>query len=136
MDDQLNQFKHAMKRTVLQELNFTEEHKKSIRQRMKQIQTTSEADILLAVFQLLKQKRTGFELSRLMRARGIERFENEEGLLYMSLHKFEQKGYLNIYWENDDVKLYELNDKGLKLLKKLEHKSDATSYFQKEIFER
>ncbi|WP_226669779.1 PadR family transcriptional regulator [Metabacillus litoralis] len=136
MEDQLKQFQQAMKKTVLQELNFTEEHKKSIRQKIKQSQTTTEEDVLLSLFQLLKQKRSGFELSRLMRARGIERFENEEGLLYMSLHKFEQKGYLNTYWEEHDVKLYELNNNGLKLLKKLENKSNVTVYFLKEIFER
>lgn len=135
MDDRLNNFKHAMKRTVLQEVTFTEKHKSEIRKKIKQITTTSEEDIVLAIFQLLKQKRTGFELSRLIRARGIEKFESEEGLLYMFLHKFEHKGYLNSYWEAPDMKFYQISSKGLKCLKTLENESAGKAYLLKEIVE-
>lgn len=136
MEDRLKNFKNAMKRTVLKDLNFTEEHKKSIRNQIKQLPATSEEDILLAVFQLLKQKRTGFELSRLIRARGIKKFENEEGFLYMSLHKFEHKGYLNTYWDEPDIKYYQLSSKGIKLLNTIENTSYGKAYFLKEILER
>lgn len=136
MEDRLKNFKNAMKRTVLQDLNFTEEHKRDIRLKIKQIPETSEEDIVLAIFQLLKQKRTGFELSRLIRARGIEKFENEEGFLYMTLHKFEHKGYLNSYWEDPDVKYYQVSSKGLKLLKTLENERYDKAYLLKEILER
>lgn len=135
MEDRLKNFKNAMKRTVLHDLNFTQEHKESIRRKIKQLPETSEEDILLAFFQLLKQKLTGFELSRLIRARGIEKFENDEGFLYTSLHKLEHKGYLNTYWNEPDVKYYQLSTKGLKLLKTLENKSNGQAYFLKEILE-
>lgn len=135
MDNRLKNFKNTMKRTVLEDLSFTEEHKTSIRKQIKSLNKNSEEDIFLALMQLLEQKRTGFELSRLIRARGIERFENDEGNLYMSLHKFEQKGYLNSVWDDPDVKYYQLNNKGLKLLKTLENKSSA-NYTLKEILER
>ncbi len=136
MEDRLKNIKNTMKRTVLQDLNFTEKHKSSIRRQIDQLSSTSEEDILLAIFQLLKEKRTGFELSRLLRARGIEKFENEEGFLYMSLHKFEHKGYLHTYWEEPDVKYYQLSTKGLKLLKNLQNEGNSKAYFLKEILER
>jgi Transcriptional regulator PadR-like family len=136
MEDRLKNFKNAMKRTVLHDLNFTEEHKSDIRLKIKQLPETTEEDIILAIFQLLKQKRTGFELSRLIRARGIETFENEEGFLYTSLHKFEHKGYLNSNWEAPDTKYYQISSKGLKLLKTLESESDGKAYLLKEILER
>jgi DNA-binding PadR family transcriptional regulator len=136
MEDRLKNFKNAMKRTVLHDLNFTEEHKSDIRLKIKQLPETTEEDIILAIFQLLKQKRTGFELSRLIRARGIETFENEEGSLYTSLHKFEHKGYLNSNWEAPDIKYYQISSKGLKLLKTLENETDGKAYLLKEILER
>ena len=136
MEERLKQLKNAMRSTVLKDLNFTEEQKKTIRQQIRQLPEATEDELLLAVFQLLKQKRSGFELSRLIRARGIGKFENDEGFLYMFLHKFEHKGYLNTYWEEPDVKYYQLNNKGMQLLKKLEIKSDGKGYFLKEILER
>lgn len=135
MEDRLKNLKNAMKRTVLQDLHFTEKHKNSIKRQINQLSSISEEEVLLAIFQLLKEKRTGFELSRLLRSRGIEKFENEEGFVYMSLHKFEHKGYLLTYWE-EEVKYYQLNTKGLKLLKTLENKSDRKSYLLNEILER
>jgi hypothetical protein len=136
MEDRLKNLKNAMKRTILQDLSFTEKHKSSIRRQINQLSFTSEEDVVLAIFQLLKEKRTGFELSRLLRARGIEKFENEEGFLYMSLHKFEHKGYLNTYWEEPDVKYYQLSNKGLKLLITFENKNYGKAYLLKEILER
>ncbi|WP_066050705.1 PadR family transcriptional regulator [Robertmurraya korlensis] len=136
MEERLKNLKNAMKRAVLQDLNFTEKHKSSIRRQMNQLSVTSEEDVLLAIFQLLKEKRTGFELSRLLRARGIEKFENEEGFLYMSLHKFEHNGYLQTYWEEPDVKYYQLSNRGLRLLQNLQNEGNSKAYFLKEILER
>lgn len=136
MEERLKNLKNAMKRTVLQDLNFTEEHRREIRRKINHLPETSEEDIILAIFQLLKQKRTGFELSRLIRARGIETFDNEEGFLYTSLHKFEHKGYLNSNWEAPDIKYYQISSKGLKLLKTLENEGDGKVYLLKEILER
>ncbi|KON86319.1 hypothetical protein AF332_05445 [Sporosarcina globispora] len=135
MEDRLKNFKKAMKRTVLQDLTFTEKHKSSIRRQIS-YPSISEEGVLVAIFQLLKEKRTGFELNRLLRARGIEKFENEEGFLYMSLHRLEHKGYLHTHWIEPDVKYYQLNAKGLKMLKNLENKGNNEAYFLNEILER
>jgi len=136
MEDRLKNLKNSIKKTVLQDLIFTEEHKKSIRHRIQQLPETSEEQILLAVFQLLKQRRTGFELSRLIRARGIKKYENEEGFLYMTLHKFEHRGYLDTFWEEPDVKYYQLSKKGLTILTKLEKNTYGKATILKEILER
>jgi hypothetical protein len=136
MEDRLKNFKNALKRTVLYDLNFTEEHKRDIRLKIKQLPETSDEDIIIAIFQLLKHKRTGYELSKLIRARGIEKFEFEEGSLYTSLHNFEHRGYLNSNWEAPDIKYYQISSKGLKLLKTLENVSDGKAYLLKEILER
>jgi len=136
MEERLKNIKNAMKRTVLQDLAFTEEHKRGIRQKINQLSSPSEGELLLATFQVLKEKRTGFELSKLLRARGIKKFENDEGFLYMSLHKFEHKGYLHTYWEEPDVKYYQLSTKGLKMLKNLQNEGNSKAYFLKEIMER
>lgn len=135
MEDRLRNLKKAMKRTVLQDFSFTENHKSSIRRQINQ-PSISEEGVLISIFQLLKEKRTGFELSRLLRARGIEKFENEEGFLYMSLHRLEHKGYLHTHWAEPDIKYYHLSAKGLKLLKVLENEGNSKAYFLKEILER
>ncbi|MFP9126347.1 PadR family transcriptional regulator [Niallia sp. BSM11] len=134
MDNRLKNLRNAMKKTVLRDIQFTEQHKGSIRRKVNQLSTNSEEEVILAIFQLLKEKRTGFALSRLLRARGMGKFETEEGYLYMFLHKFEHKGYLRTYWNEPDVKYYQLNTKGLKLLKNLE-KESSKAYCLKEILE-
>ncbi|WP_433747646.1 PadR family transcriptional regulator [Falsibacillus pallidus] len=137
MEERLRKLKKAMQRTVYDDLTFTEEHKKKIRNQIRmQKPEASEEEIRLSIFQLLVQKRTGFELSRLIRARGIGNFEENEGFLYMSLHQFEQKNYLNTTWEEPDIKYYQLNHKGMKVLKALEKKSEGRARILKEMVER
>jgi Transcriptional regulator PadR-like family len=135
MEDRLRNLKKAMKRTVLQDFSFTENHKSSIRRQINQ-PSISEEGVLVSIFQLLKVKQTGFELNRLLRARGIEKFESEEGFLYMSLHRLEHKGYLHTQWVEPDIKYYQLNAKGLKMLKNLENEGNNEAYFLNEILER
>lgn len=122
MDEQLKNIKRAMKNNLFNDLTFTDEHKNNVRQQIKKLQPATDDEVLLAILQLLVKEKTGFELSRLIRARGIERFEKEEGLLYMFLHRFEQKGYLESYWAEADIKYYQLTKKGRKLLAKAENK--------------
>ncbi|WP_251550786.1 PadR family transcriptional regulator [Neobacillus muris] len=118
MDKRLKNLKNALKNTVLNDLDFTEGMKNNIRNQIMGREKSSDDAILFAVLQLLVQQKTGFELSRLIRARGIERFEQEEGFLYMLLHRLEQKGYIQSSWADEEVKYYQLNSKGRKLLGK------------------
>ncbi|WP_462413578.1 PadR family transcriptional regulator [Neobacillus sp. Marseille-QA0830] len=122
MDERLKNLKRALKNNVLHELDFTEDHKNNVRNQIKRLNQSSDESVLLAVLQLLVQQKTGFELSRLIRARGIERFEQEEGFLYMLLHRLEQKGYIQSSWAEGEIKFYQLNSKGKRLLGKVEGK--------------
>jgi len=131
VEDRLKGLKKAMKHTVFKDLQFQDEHKFLI---MKKIQQERETDemVLLALLQLLTSRRTGFELTELLRARHIQKFDEKEGFLYTLLHRLEQKQYITGEWE--EVKYYLLNDKGRKLLQKAE-KQENRHYTLKALLE-
>ncbi len=123
-----------MNREVFAQLTFTEKHKKSIREKIKQ-ETHSEEEILLAMMQLLVQEKTGYELVSLLQSRGILNFKENEGSLYIILHRLELKGVLTSNWQEDGAKFYQLNQKGRKLLKKVEEQPLSNHISLKEILE-
>ncbi|WP_456275158.1 PadR family transcriptional regulator [Bacillus sp. AK128] len=133
MEERLKNFKRAMKENVLEDLTFSEDQKKSIRQQIKNMNESSEENMLLSILQLLMQERTGFELYRLLRARGLKQYEDKEGLLYSSLHQLEQKGYLHSNWKDYEQKSYQLTNKGKKILKTIENKDRSKLYNLKEL---
>jgi DNA-binding PadR family transcriptional regulator len=115
-------------------LNFSEQHQKAIRKKITQ-QEESDGDILLAVMQLLVQEKTGHELTGLLRGRGIQKFENNEGFLYTLLHRLEQSGCIHTKWDDSGAKYYWLQDKGRKLLSKAEQKRTKQRLVFKELLE-
>ena len=119
MDDRLKGLKKSMNNTTFSQLNFTEQLRKGVRDRISK-SNESEEDILLAVMQLLVQEKTGYELVNFLRGRGIRKFEDNEGSLYALLHKLEQDGSLQSGWNESTIKYYQLNNKGRKLLRKTE----------------
>ncbi len=123
-----------MNREVFAQLTFTEKHKKSIREKIKQ-ETHNEEGILLAMMQLLVQEKTGYELVSLLQSRGILNFKENEGSLYIILHRLELKGVLTSSWQEDGAKFYQLNQKGRKLLKKVEEQPLSNHISFKEILE-
>ncbi|MEH7333876.1 PadR family transcriptional regulator [Neobacillus drentensis] len=135
MENRLRNLKKAMDRKTFSELNFSEEHRKNILEKIKR-QDESEETILLAVMQLLAQDRTGFELTKLLRGRGIQKFEENEGFLYTLLHRLEQTGYLQSSWcLETEAKYYQLTDKGRKALRKAEKKQSKKQFVLKELLE-
>ncbi|AZB41932.1 PadR family transcriptional regulator [Bacillus sp. FJAT-42376] len=125
MDKRLRSLRQSMKKTVFSELNFTEKMHREIRKKI--TEDISDEDLLLAVMQLLAAEKTGFDLSRSIRSRGIRKFHENEGDLYTMLHELESKGWLKSRWDNESRKHYQLNAKGRKQLQKLEKKSAAPS---------
>ena len=81
MEDRLKGLRKSMENTTFKQLNFTEQHRQQVFEKMNQLYENEE-DILLAVLQLLIHEKTGYELTQLLRARGIRKFEENEGLLY------------------------------------------------------
>ncbi len=134
MDKRLKNLRKTMNREVFAQLKFTESHKKSIREKIKQ-ETHSDEEILIAMMQLLVQEKTGYELVSLLQSRGILNFKENEGALYVILHRLELKGVLTSSWQEDGAKFYQLNQKGRKLLKKVEEQPLSNHISFKEILE-
>ncbi|WP_195696371.1 PadR family transcriptional regulator [Priestia megaterium] len=134
MDKRLKNLRKTMNREVFAQLKFTENHKKSIHEKIKQ-ETHSDEEILIAMMQLLVQEKTGYELVSLLQSRGILNFKENEGALYVILHRLELKGLLTSSWQGGDAKFYQLNKKGRKLLKKVEEQPSSNHLSFKEILE-
>jgi DNA-binding PadR family transcriptional regulator len=135
IDDRLRNLKKSIKKSVFSDLTFTEEHKEQIKGKISVMNVKSEEEIIIAVLHLLSQEKTGFELNKMIRARGIQNYENNEGQLYMFLHRLEQKGYVETNWKEHEEKYYRITNKGNKLLSLAEKKSKSTISIFKEILE-
>lgn len=127
MENRLNQLKKAMKNTVFSEVNFSEKHQKNIRQAIVN-EGESEEEVILAIFRMLKNEKSGFEIMDVLTSKGNAKFADNEGLLYALLHDLEQKAYIQAYWGTSEKKLYKLNDKGRKLLSKAERKKQSATF--------
>jgi DNA-binding PadR family transcriptional regulator len=134
VEDRLKNFKKVMDKRTFTELNFSDQHKKVIRKEINQLEV-SDDEILLAILQLLVQEKTGHELTGLLRGRGIQKYENNEGFLYTLLHRLEQSGCIETNWDESGAKYYMLKEKGRKLLYKAEQKRTKRRIVFKELFE-
>jgi predicted transcriptional regulator len=134
MEDRLKNLKKAMDQRAFRQLNFTEQHRRNIHKKINQ-QVENDEDILLAVMQLLVHEKTGFELTKLLRGRGIQKFEDNEGFLYTLLHRLEQSGSIQSSWTEAEAKYYQLTDKGRKVLRKAEKRQVKKQVVFKELFE-
>ena len=117
MEKRLKGLKNAMTKTYMRNLNFSESMKKSIHESIVK-ESVSDQDMFINLLQLLAKERTGFELTRLLMARGIRKYEDEEGSIYAVLHEQEQAGIITATWEQSGEKLYQLTDKGRRVLEK------------------
>ncbi|KZZ84489.1 PadR family transcriptional regulator [Bacillus sp. SJS] len=133
MDKRLKSLRKSMESSTFSNLTFTDRMHSEIKKKIKE--EISEQDLLLAVMQLLTTQKTGFVLSRSLSSRGIHKFHENEGELYTMLHQLESKGWLSSRWDDESRKHYQLNDKGRKLLNKLERKSAVPSLKWKELLE-
>lgn len=134
MENRLRNLRKTMKQISFNQLDFTDKHRKEIHQQIN-LQSENEEDVILAVLQLLVQEKTGYELSKKLRSRGIKRYDENEGLLYTLLHRLEQSGTLETIWGDSETKLYRLNDKGKKLLNKAENKQAKKKVILKGLLE-
>jgi predicted transcriptional regulator len=135
LNNRLRNLKGVMKKTVFQQIDFTEEDKMQVKNKIRSLNYKTEDEIIISLLQLLVHEKTGYELNKLIRARGIERFENHEGGLYMILHRLEQKGYLHSNWSNLGEKYYKISDKGSKLLNMADQKKFSLGSVLKGILE-
>ncbi|MFP7298765.1 PadR family transcriptional regulator [Neobacillus niacini] len=134
MEDRLKNLKKVMDRKTFTDLEFTDQHQKAIHKKINQLDVSDE-EILLAVMQLLVHEKTGHELTGLLRGRGIQRFEGDEGSLYTLLHRLEQTRCIETNWDETGAKYYVLKNKGRKLLDKAEQKRKERRFVMKELLE-
>lgn len=131
MENRLKGLKKSMDDTAFSQLQFTEQHRKEIRVKISE----TDDSVLLAVMQLLVEEKTGYELVQFLQGRGIRKFEDNEGSLYALLHQLEQDDCLQSSWTEATVKYYQLNNKGNKLLRKMEKQSSSRRFTLKDIVE-
>lgn len=123
MEDRLRNIKH---KKLSADLAFTEQHRKNILHAIQKEDDQEEA-ILIAILQLLNEQRTGFELLQLLHGRGITKFAEKEGMLYLLLHELEKKEMISSIWTEDRQKYYQVQNKGRKVLKKVENRRTQRS---------
>ncbi|WP_110928749.1 PadR family transcriptional regulator [Bacillus massiliglaciei] len=129
MEDKLKRLKSAMKKHTFLDLTFTEAHKKAIHSAIEK-QNVSREDILIGIFRSLDKEKSGYEISESLYQKGIRKFESNEGALYAVLHELEQEGYLQTFWEAGERKVYSLDERAKKWLKKMESAGDSASYWR------
>ncbi|MFK4477953.1 PadR family transcriptional regulator [Bacillus sp. RC206] len=130
MEDRLKGLRKSMENTTFKHLSFSDQHRKRVREKIN-ASHEKEEDISLAILQLLSNEKTGYELSQLLRGRGIRKFEGNEGFLYTVLHRLEQNRFIQSSWDHSGAKYYQLNDKGNKMLRKAEKDSTKARFILK-----
>ncbi|MED2792961.1 PadR family transcriptional regulator [Bacillus wiedmannii] len=130
MEDRLKGLRKSMENTTFKHLSFSDQHRKRVREKIN-ASHEKEEDISLAILQLLSNEKTGYELSQLLRGRGIRKFEGNEGFLYTVLHRLEQNRFIQSSWDHTGAKYYQLNDKGRKTLQKAEKNATKVQFILK-----
>ncbi|PFV77720.1 lineage-specific thermal regulator protein [Bacillus sp. AFS059628] len=130
MEDRLKGLRKSMENTTFKHLSFSDQHRKRVREKIN-MSNEKEEDISLAILQLLSNEKTGYELSQLLRGRGIRKFEGNEGFLYTVLHRLEQNRFIQSSWDHSGAKYYQLNDKGRKMLRKAEKNATKVQFILK-----
>jgi DNA-binding PadR family transcriptional regulator len=134
MEDRLRKLRKSMNELEFNKLSFTEQHKKDIKKQIN-ISERSTEEILFAIMQILIHEKTGYELVNLLRGRGIQNFDDNEGYLYIHLHRLEKTKCILSSWEKTGVKYYQLNNKGKRLLEKIEKKQKDKHYVFRALLE-
>lgn len=134
MEDKLSRLKSAMKKHTFLDLKFTDNHKNSIHTAIEN-QDVSMEEILLGIFRSLDKEKSGYQINESLYQKGIRKFENNEGSLYAALHELEKEGWLQSFWETKERKLYSLDERAKKWLKKKDAKSGSASASWRTAFE-
>ncbi|HDR7896253.1 PadR family transcriptional regulator [Bacillus pacificus] len=130
MEDRLKGLRKSMENKTFKHLSFSDQHRKQVHEKIN-ASNEKEEDISLAILQLLSNEKTGYELSQLLRGRGIRKFEGNEGFLYTVLHRLEQNRFIQSSWDHEGAKYYQLNDKGRKMLRKAEKNATKVQFILK-----
>ncbi|UGB28700.1 PadR family transcriptional regulator [Metabacillus sp. B2-18] len=134
MEDRLKRLRKSMEKTTFKQLNFTDQHQQNVQNKINKL-TISDEEVFLAVMQLLVHEKTGYDLTKHLRGRGILKFEDNEGFIYTLLHRLEQNNCLLARWDESEGKHYQLNNRGRKLLHKAEKNNVKKHVVLRELLE-
>ena len=76
MEDRLKGLRKSMEKTTFKQLNFSEQHRKQVYEKINK-PYENEEDIFLAVLQLLIHEKTGYELVQLLRREGYSKIRRK-----------------------------------------------------------
>lgn len=121
MSDPFIKLKSAMKKSVFNDLTFSDERKNAVKQSIRSKHSQAQLHLwneetLLTVFESLQyEAKHGFDISTQLFQKNDHSFHNNEGQLYTLLHLLESKGILTSKWR-EGKKYYSLTSKGGKRL--------------------
>lgn len=114
-----------MNEKTFSQVRFTEKHRETIQNNLSNQENKEK--IVFNILQLLNQEKTGYELANLLFARGIKQFNDNEGSLYILLHRLESNGVIQSSWlSKEETKCYQLTSKGKRLLKQANQKENRS----------
>ncbi len=132
MENRLKNLKKIMDEKTFSQVRFTEKHRETVQN--KWINQEDKEQIVLNILQLLNQEKTGYQLANLLLARGVKQFDDNEGSLYVLLHRLESKGVVQSGWlSKEKTKYYQLTSKGKRLLKQADHKEKRSSVILQQL---
>ncbi len=132
MENRLKNLKKIMDEKTFSQVRFTEKHREIIQNKWSNQEDKEQ--IVLNILQLLNQEKTGYQLANLLIARGVKQFDDNEGSLYVLLHRLECKGVVQSEWlSKEKTKYYQLTSKGKRLLKQADHKEKRSSVILQQL---
>ncbi|MFB6465511.1 PadR family transcriptional regulator [Cytobacillus sp. Hz8] len=132
MDERLKGLRKSMEKTVFKQLDFSNKLRNQVFEKINRPDEDFET-VIISILQLLVHEKTGYELIKLLQARGIHKFTNNEGFLYTLLHRLEQTRLIISKWETSGEKLYLNSDKGKRILQKAERSTTNKGLALKEL---
>ncbi|MCM3176546.1 helix-turn-helix transcriptional regulator [Cytobacillus horneckiae] len=119
MDEKLRKLKKSPSQPAFKDVIFSHDLKERITTSIHDERETDE-EIIFSILQLLAHRKSGLVLLGGLRARGVKRFENSEGNLYLLLHQLEKKQYIIGSWSENGEKEYVLSSSGKKAIQRAE----------------
>lgn len=107
MDERLKNLKHAMKNNTFAHVQFTEEQRAKVHDKM-------QLNIEPELFTLLTERKTATELIQLLHVKGVKGIWQNEGLVFTKLHQAEAEEFVDGIWDEQGEKSYMLTKKGIK----------------------
>ncbi|MBM6616340.1 PadR family transcriptional regulator [Bacillus suaedaesalsae] len=120
MNDPFMNLKSSMKKSIFEDLSFSNERKSAVREAIRTNQQSQfdnwNSETIIAILESVQHvSKDGYHISIQLFQKNERTFQKNEGQLYTLLHLLENKEILTSNWMNNK-KWYTLNSKGKKYL--------------------